>query len=108
MKCKANFFQTKLLCVTNVTGPAITCVLCRDLSGLYNKICLKERFRGKVFQTKLLSRLPHKVCCLLSSPVLFRKFTYRQRIKIAGVLSAGINISVIYKKRMLFILHLII
>ena len=30
MKCEANFFQTKLLCVTNVTGPAITCVLCRD------------------------------------------------------------------------------
>ena len=74
-------------------------------SGLYNKICLKERFRGKVFQTKLLSRLPHKVCCLLSSPVLLRKFTYRQRIKIAGVLSAGINISVMYKKRVLFILQ---
>ena len=114
MKCEANFFQTKLLCVTNVTGPAITCVLCRDLqltlmfSGLYNKIRLKERFGGKVFQTKLLSRLSHKVCCLLSSPVLLRKFTYRQRIKIAGVLSAEINISVIYKKRVLFILLLII
>ena len=54
MKCEANFFQTKLLCVTNVTGPAITCVLCRDLqltvmfSGLYNKIRLKERFGEKV------------------------------------------------------------
>ena len=92
MNCEANFFQTKLPCVTNVTGPAITCVL-------------KERFGGKIFQSKLLTRLSHKVCCLLSSPVLLRKFTYRQRIKIAGVLSAGINISVMYKKRVLFILQ---
>ena len=111
---EANVFQTKLLCVKNVTGPAITCVLCRDLhltlmfSCLYKKICLKESFGGKIFQTKLLSRLSHKVCCLLSFPVLLCKFAYRQRIKITGVLSAGINISVIYKKRMLFILHLII
>ena len=74
---------------------AITCVL-------------KERFGGKIFQSKLLSRLSHKVCCLLSSPVLLSKFTYRQHIKIAGVLPAGINISVIYNKRVLFILHLII
>ena len=29
----------------------------------------------KLFQTKLLSRLSHKVCHLLSSPVLLRKFT---------------------------------
>ena len=32
-------------------------------------------FSEKLFQTKLLSRLSHKVCCLLSSPVLLRKFT---------------------------------
>ena len=100
--------------VCNKRDRTITCVLCRDLhltlkfSGLYKKICLKESFGGKIFQTKLLSRLSHKVCCLLSFPVLLREFTYRQRIKIAVVLSAGINISVIYKKRVLFILHLVI
>ena len=33
------------------------------------------QFGGKVFQTKLLSRLSHKVCRLLSSPVLLRKLT---------------------------------
>ena len=32
-------------------------------------------FGEKLFQTKLLSRLSHKVCHLLSSPVLLRKFT---------------------------------
>ena len=37
---------------------------------------MKVRFGGKFFQTKLLSaRLSHKVCLLLSSPVLLRKFT---------------------------------
>ena len=35
---------------------------------------------GKVSLTKLLSRLSHKVCCLLSSPVLLRKFTTVQWI----------------------------
>ena len=62
---------------------AITCMLCRDLhlalmfSCFYKKICLKEsdQFGEKLFQTKLLSRLSHKVCRLLSSPVLLRKFT---------------------------------
>ena len=33
------------------------------------------KFGGKVFLTKLLSRLSHKVCRLLSSPVLLRKLT---------------------------------
>ena len=32
-------------------------------------------FGGRVFQTKLLSRLSHKVCGLPSSPLLLRKFT---------------------------------
>ena len=32
-------------------------------------------FGEKLFQAKLLSRLSHKVCRLLSSPVLLRKFT---------------------------------
>ena len=45
----------------------ITCVFCRDLV-LYKKICLKEVKVGeKLFQRKLLSRLSHKVCRLLSS-----------------------------------------
>ena len=35
-------------------------------------------FGEKLFQTKLLSRLSHKVCRLLSSPVLLRKFTIQQ------------------------------
>ena len=35
----------------------------------------KVKFGGKFFQPKLLSRLSHKVCRLLSSPVLLRKFT---------------------------------
>ena len=57
-------------------------MLCRDLhltlmfSGLYKEICLREReVWRKLFQTKLLSRLSHKVCRLLSSPVLLHKFT---------------------------------
>ena len=61
---------------------AITCMLCRDLhsalmfSGFYKKICLKESDGcEKLFQTNLLSWLSHKVCRLLSSPVLLRKFT---------------------------------
>ena len=33
------------------------------------------KFGGKVFLTKLSSRLSHKVCRLLSSPVLLRKLT---------------------------------
>ena len=38
------------------------------------------KFGGKVSLTKLLSRLSHKVCCLLSSPVLLRKPTTVQWI----------------------------
>ena len=34
---------------------------------------MKVKFGEKLFQTKLLSRLSHKVCRLLSSPVLLRK-----------------------------------
>ena len=58
---------------------AITCMLCRDLhlalmfSCFYKKICLKESdvWRKVIPNT----RLSHKVCRLLSSPVLLRKFT---------------------------------
>ena len=35
------------------------------------------KFGKKLFQAKLLSRLSHKVCRLLSSPVLLRKFTIK-------------------------------
>ena len=33
------------------------------------------KFRGKFFQKRLLSRLSHKVCRLLSSPLLLGKVT---------------------------------
>ena len=47
--------------------------------ALYKKTFLKEgEVRGKVFQTELLSRLSHKDCRLLSSPVLLRKFTNKK------------------------------
>ena len=79
---------------------AITCVFCRDLhltltiSGLFKRICLKEgKFGGKCFQTKLLSRLSHKVCRLLFSSVLLPKFTidiffvsYILRLKMDGII----------------------
>ena len=61
---------------------AITGVFCRDLhlklmfSGLCKKIRFKENKVGeKLFQTKLLSRLSHKVCRLRSSPVMLHKFS---------------------------------
>ena len=40
-------------------------------------MCLsrKVKFGEKLFERKLLSRLSHKVCRLLSSPFLLRKFT---------------------------------
>ena len=62
---------------------AITYGFCRDLhlifmfSGLLQKrsVSRKVKFGEKLFQTKLLSHLSNKVCRLLSSPVLLRKFT---------------------------------
>ena len=61
---------------------AITCVFCHDLHltlmfpGLNEMICLKE---SEVWQrdisNKIIVMLSHKVCRLLSSPVLLRKFT---------------------------------
>ena len=45
-------------------------------SGLLQRsVYRRVKFGGKFFPTKLLSRLSHKVCRLLSSPVLLRKFT---------------------------------
>ena len=62
---------------------AITYVFCRDLHltlmfsvFFAKKICFKKvKFGKKLFRTKLLYRLSHKVCRLLPSPVLLRKFT---------------------------------
>ena len=61
---------------------AITCVFCRDLQlnqcflVLYKKICLKEsEVWRKVVSNKIIVTLVHKVCRLLSSPVLLRKCT---------------------------------
>ena len=50
------------------------------------------KFGGRFFQTKFLSRLSHKVCRRLSSPVLLRKFTifYRCNGTIMGY-SKGIS-----------------
>ena len=46
--------------------------------SVYKKICLKEvKFGENLFQSKLLSRLSHKLCRLLSIPLptCLRKFT---------------------------------
>ena len=43
---------------------------------MFSGLCKKNlKFGVKLFQTKLLSRLSHNVCCLLSPLVLLRKFT---------------------------------
>ena len=53
------------------------------------------KFGEKLFQTKLLSRLSHKVCRLRSSPVLLRKFSivYRQRPCLIGARVNHITLS---------------
>ena len=40
---------------------------------------MKVKFGEKLFQTKLLSRLAHEVCCLRPSTVLLRKLTNIKR-----------------------------
>ena len=65
---------------------AITYVFCRDLyltlmfSGLLLKrsVSRKVKVGEKIFQTKLLSHLSHKVCGVLPSSVLLRKFTIKR------------------------------
>ena len=54
---------------------AITYVFCRDLHLTFMFSGLLQNDLFQVFQTKLLSHLSNKVCRLLSSPVLLRKFT---------------------------------
>ena len=46
-------------------------------SGRFKKISVQRevKFGEKLFQTKLLSRLSHKLCRLLPSPDLLLKFT---------------------------------
>ena len=69
--------------VRDESDKVITCVLCRYLhltlmfSGRFSKISVqrKVKFGEELFQTKLLSRLSHKLCRLLSSPDLLLKFT---------------------------------
>ena len=67
---------------------AITCMLCRDLhsalmsSGFYKKTCLKE---SDVWRKVISNKIVVTVCCLLSSPVLLRKFTYLSRLVVATV-----------------------
>ena len=61
-----------------MTGLLIACFVGNSLNIdvfllFYKKICLKE------CETKFLSRLSHKVCRRLSSPVLLRKFTIFER-----------------------------
>ena len=66
---------------------AFTYVFCRDLhlTSMFSGLLQKDLFKGRwilaksFFQAKLLSRLSHKVCRLLSSPVLLRKFTNIRR-----------------------------
>ena len=64
--CVWQTWQAYYLCVLWWSLPELM------LSGLLQK---KVKFGGKVFLTKLLSHLSHKVCRLLSSPVLLRKPT---------------------------------
>ena len=61
-----------LLC--DKRGRAITNLFCRDLQ-FTGKWSLTKRY----LKTKLLLRLSHKVCGLLTSPVLLRKFTLKIR-----------------------------
>ena len=62
---------------------AITSVFCRDLyleltiSGLLKNGVFKGRGKlAESFFKQFLSLLTHKVCRLLSSPVLLRKFSF--------------------------------
>ena len=81
----------KLLKGANVTGLLLACFVGNSLNInffllFYKKIRFRNvKFGKRFFQTTLLSRLSHKVCRRLSSPVLLRKFTIvrvlRQRVK---------------------------
>ena len=71
----------KRLCVTNVTGLWLThfVVIFTYVNVFWSftkrPVHRRVKFVRNVFQTKLLSRLSHKICHLLSSPVLSHKLT---------------------------------
>ena len=73
--------MTNRLSGTNVTRLLLACFVGKSLNIDAFCSCTKRsvqrnvKFCGRFFQTKILSRLSHKVCCRLSSPVLLRKFT---------------------------------
>ena len=71
----------KRLSVTNVTGLLLACFVANSLkidvsySSTKRSVQRNVKFSGSKAKAKLLSRLSHKVCRRLSSPVLLRKFT---------------------------------
>ena len=68
----------KHLCVTNVTELLLACSVAIFTKYQCFLVFYKKEWWGLrqfIFQTKLLSRLSHKLCRLLSSPVRLRKFT---------------------------------
>ena len=71
------------LCVTNVAGLLLACFVGNSLnivvlsSSTKRSVERNVKFAGRFFQTELLSRLSHKVCRRLSSPVLLRKLPPR-------------------------------
>ena len=71
----------KRLSVTNVTGLLLACFVANSLkidvsySSTKRSVQRNVKFGGSKAKAKLLSRLSHKVCRRLSSPVLLRKFT---------------------------------
>ena len=73
----------KRLCVTNVAGLLLACFVGNSLnivvlsSSTKRSVERNVKFAGRFFQTELLSRLSHKVCRRLSSPVLLRKLPPR-------------------------------
>ena len=89
--------MTKLLSVTNVMGLLLACFVGNSLnidvfcSSTKRSVQRNVKFCGRFFQTKLLSRLSHKVCRRLSSPVLLRKFTTFERYNVTvGSLSNSV------------------
>ena len=64
-----------------MTGLLLACFVGNSLnidilcSSTKRSVLGNVKFGGRFFQAKLLSRLSHKVCRRLSSPVLLRKFT---------------------------------
>ena len=68
----------KRLKAANVTGLLLACFVGNSLNINFfllfcKKICFRNvKFGKRFFQKKLLSRLSHKVCRRLSSPVLLR------------------------------------